>query len=467
MPRNFTQISQAFKDYIRSINSRIELSEGTFTRDIVIDPVAKEFENLYSRLEQVSLEQSISTASDVGLDIIAGNFSIVRKAARRARGLVTFFKNVAPTTDIVIPSGTLVSTILTDTIPAVLFRTTQNITMRAALAVSYFNTITNKYEIQVEVEAVNGGDSGNVGAGTIATITQAVSGIDGVYNSFTTTGGFNTETGSQLQARLSTVLSGLALGTVGGLSDFVSTQDNVEDVLVISHGQTGRNDIGSVDVYVKGKTFRSFTDEFISISNPYPDFVFTKQPIIPTANISISSSVSGVLVPSSFQIIKDSGVFGGSTIGQDTLHWLTAIGPSSGSVIAAYQYNGLIEDLQSALSNQNKNLVNSDTLIKWATEIPIDVTLSIRLLSGNSSDDVIPLVTIAIDNFLNSLGIGEEIQQSDVINVVLQVSGIDEILIPLTKFQSSDGLITENAFNNLTIPQTSYASAGTITVNLF
>jgi len=467
MARNFLTIVQAFKDFIRSKNSKAELSEGTFTKDIVIDAPAKEFELLYTRTDQVSNEQSISTASEVGLEKTLLNFSKVVRGARRSRTTVRFFKNQAPSSNITIPAGTLVSTLLSDTSNAVQFRTVQSITMIAALALSYLNSTTGKYEIAVDVEAVNGGANSNVGAGTITVINGSISGIDGVYNPFSATGGQDKETATQMQSRLSTALSGTALGSKSGFLSFIIEQDSVEDVLVVGKGATGRGDIGAVDIYVKGKLFRNFADEFSDPFSPYPDFIFTKQPVIAASVTSVLSSVNGALPTSGWSVSKDVGAYGGSTIAQDKLHWITAVPNTSGSIVVNYQYNGIVEDLQSLLSKDNQDVVNSNTLLKWATEIPISITVAIRILQGFTGSDVTSLVSSAINTFLTNKGIGEAVNQSDVIREILNTVGVDDVLVPLTTFQSQDSTILQDSNNNLIIPQHAYASAGTITVNLF
>ena len=465
--RNFTVIVQAFKDFIRGKNATAELSEGTYTKDVVIDAPAKEFDKFYTRADQVSNEQSIATASEVGLEIIALNFSKVRKGARRSVTIVNFFRTPAPTSDITISAGTTVSTPLSDASNGIQFQTVQTVTMNAALALSYFNTNTGKYGISVEVQAVNAGVSGNVGVNTITTVKDGISGIEGVYNPFSASGGLDQETTTQLQTRLADSLASISVGTLAGFKSFVLGQDAVEDVLVVGQGATGRTEIGSVDIYVKGKEYRNNQDEFFDAFGPYPDFVFTKQPVIPDSLSSILSSGGGILPTGTGVLVKDTGAYGGSTLAQDKLHWTASVPATSGSIIVSYQYNGLVEDLQSLIQTENQNVVNSQTLVKWATEVPINVTVSVRILVGFTGSDVVSLVTEAISTFLNGFSIGQEVQQSDIIREILNTPGVDDALVPLTVFQSEDGSIIMNAFQNLTIPQTAYASAGNVVINLF
>jgi uncharacterized phage protein gp47/JayE len=430
----------------------------------VIDAPSKEFENLYARLDQVSNDQSISTASEVGLEATARNYSKVKKGSRHARGILRLYSNTAPTANAVIPAGTTASTVLSDVTTSVQFRTTQTVTMLSALALGYYNPTTTKYEISVEIEAVSGGEDGNVGAGTIIVLSGAISGIDGLYNPFATSGGLSEETSQQLQARLSSALAGTALGTIAGFTSFMLEQDAVEEVLVVGKGATGRADIGAVDIYIKGKLYRNAKDEFSDPFTPYPSFVFSKQPVIAGTLTSLLSSVSGVLPSVSWNLVKDTGAYGGSILAQDAVQWLSVVPGSSGSIIANYQYNGLIEDLQSILNRDNQDVINSDTLVKWATEIPINITVRVRILSGFVGSDVATLVINAVTAFLNLSSIGTEVQQADVAREILNVTGVDDAFLPFDVFQSADGSITQNSFNNLTIPSKSYASTGTITV---
>lgn len=466
MARNFLTIVQGFKNYIRGKNAKIEISEGTFTKDVVIDAPAKEFENLYARVDQVSRDQSISTASEVGLEAVARNFSKIKRGARRARGIVRFYSNTLPSANVVIPAGTTVSTVLSDVTAAAQFRTVQSVTMYAALGLSYYNTESTKYEISVEVEATSGGENGNVGASTVIVMQGAISGINGVYNPFATTGGSAEETSQQLAARLSSALAGVAIGTSAGLTSFILEQDAVEEVLVVGGGQTGRADIGAVDIYVKGKLYQSVKDEFSDPFTPLPTFVFSKQPVIPGTLTSCLSSVSGVLPAASWTVVKDTSDYGGSILAQDSLQWTVAVPSTSGSIIANYQYNSLIEDLQSILHRDNQDVLNSDTLVRWATEIPIDVSVRVRILSGFVGADVSTLVVSAITTFLNASSVGVEVQAADIAHEIFNVAGVDDVFLPFDTFQSTDGSILRNSFNNLTIPATSYASTGTITVTI-
>ena len=59
-------------------------------------------------------------------------------------------------------------------------------------------------------------------------------------------------------------------------------------------------------------------------------------------------------------------------------------------------------------------------------------------------------------------------QQSDIIAVITNTTGVDDVTVPLDLFvESSDtGSIEQDATGNLIIPINSYATPGDITVNI-
>jgi len=105
-------------------------------------------------------------------------------------------------------------------------------------------------------------------------------------------------------------------------------------------------------------------------------------------------------------------------------------------------------------------------LVKWATEIPVDLTITIKVLPGYDQNTVITNIQQAIALFFSELNIGEEIQQADVAREILNVNGVDDLLLPFNTFKSHDNIITPNSFNNLVIPFNSYIVANIITINV-
>ena len=105
-------------------------------------------------------------------------------------------------------------------------------------------------------------------------------------------------------------------------------------------------------------------------------------------------------------------------------------------------------------------------MVKWAQELPININMNMKVIEGFDSTVVSDAVTTEIALFLSSSSIGQELQQADVARIALNVAGVDDIQLPFTLFQSSDGSVVPNTFGNLVIPSYAYALAGTIIVNI-
>jgi len=465
MAKSFTEIVEALKSYIRGKNPNIDTAEGTIVNDIVISAPSKELASLYETIENVSLEQSLETASDVGLEKIANNFGLTRKAAKRAIGNVVFFTSSTPSANINIPAGTIVSTPLS-TGKAIRFTTTRSVVMYSNLSTLYLNPSTGYYEISTEIEAVEGGIDGIVGAGTINTIVTPVPGIKGVYNPSPTVGGSDIETLESFKARIAAALTGNMIGTEDGYLSIVLANNNVEDAAVAGHGNTSRGDMGAVDIFIKGQIPRYKIESFTTSALTFPNLVLSKQPVLKDGIVSIISSASGSMDTSLYTFTQDMGAYGGSIYGLDKIVWNSPISGSFGAITIGYYYNGLIEDLQNLFSKTNKDVLNTNLLIRWAKEIKINITANIKILPGYDSQDIKNKILTELQLFFNSLQIGAPVQQADVVRTILNVPGVDDVQLPLQVFESSDYSLSKNSFGDLDIPPYTYATSGTIIINI-
>lgn len=466
MARTLADIIGSFISFLRSRQPGVELTEGTPEHDLMIRAPAIEHERFYNRLDQVSREQSIETASDEGMDKIASNFTLLRKGAARTKGSVTMFRTNPTSTNITVPIGTLVSTATNLGATPVQFRTVQEVTMFGSIGGSYLNPVTGKYEISVQVEAVVPGRDANVGSNTINTFTSAITGFDGVYNTFAMSGGTDRESTPSLASRISKALAGSNIGTSDGYFELISDTEEVLDVLVVGNGGSPRDELGAIDIVVKGTKTRSYEETFTPISSSTPsDFVLTKQPIDLTATKSLTDSNLGPLsYGTHWTIISDTTILGGSVRGEDKVHFLTG---SVGTLTIQYGYNGLIEDLQAIVDKPSNTVHNTSVLVLQGTQIPIDIAMNIKVLSGYDSVQVAIDVENNLVDALSDYTIGQQVQQADITRIVLNVPGVDDMQLPLTTFQSSDGSIVRNAFGDLDIPNRSYATQfGTITVTV-
>jgi len=129
----------------------------------------------------------------------------------------------------------------------------------------------------------------------------------------------------------------------------------VEDAIVVGGADTGRDDLGPVDIFIRGKKITPVQDSFIAYTD-YPDLILSRQPVIDSETISVITNLGGVLSPSLYTLTKDTGVYAGSVRGQDNVHWIYTLPTSSGSVVVSYSYNSLIYDLQNYFLDPSRNV---------------------------------------------------------------------------------------------------------------
>lgn len=465
MARSFDQIVEFLKSKINSKNRSIKTHTGSVVSDIVIEGPAQEFDRLYKKSEDVSKNQSLETSDPEGTKALGYNMNKQKKSGIPSTVLITFFSNSIPDVDISIPIGTIVSTRIGLASGEIKFRTLMSLKMYASIAAVYLNPTTGKYEISTEAECLSLGVVGNVGAYTINTILGSITGIDGCYNASASSGGGDEETEDAFKYRIALAKRGNALGTEDGILNLILENEYVEDAVFVGHQESSRQEIGAIDVYVKGLIIKQFTETFTVVSETR-EFVFSKQPvtyappqIIRFANNSISTI--------GYNIEKDlTSNYAGSILAPDKIIWDNVLDEETGNVYIVYSYNALIETLQNLFTNTDKDLENTSLLIHWAKEILINVTFTIRILSG--FDEILVKADIRnnLAEFFNNVKIGEEIQQSDVAGIIINTPGVDDVALPFTTFQSSDGTITRNVLGNLEMPKDSYAASGTITINI-
>lgn len=163
----------------------LDKSEGSPIYD-ALAPVAAELAQAAIWVQEVLRRGFAQTTFGQYLDLRAAEHGLTRKPAVKANGQVVF----TGTPGTIIPSGTQVSTVGSETAPAVFFVTTEDVTIGPD------GTATTN------IEAVEAGASGNVAAGAITLLAQSLQGVSSVNNSMPTLGGLDEESDESLLERL-------------------------------------------------------------------------------------------------------------------------------------------------------------------------------------------------------------------------------------------------------------------------
>jgi len=467
--KDFKQIVNSLKNFLHLNRPNVDTSLGTFTRDVVIDSPANELSILYNELSRASNAQSPDNAGVGDIESLGRNFQIYRKGPVPATGTASFYSFETPADSVTIPRGTQLTTKASANNTAIQYVTTQS----AILSALDFNSDTGRYEVIVPICATVKGTSGNVAAGVITAIMNPIAGVSGVYNASGLTNGADFEALPVFRNRLKTAITGNNVGTTSGYYQTVTRIVEVLDAKVASW-DTGpealrRANTNAVDIYIRGVISDQAPIETFMVSQSAPfQYFLKKQPLDMSVidSISVTGSITGTFVKDTdFTIVQDTSAYGGTIRGADHLLFTTGVLEEQISII--YSYNSLVESLQNYMDSDDLKVLGADLLINAAFARQINTECTIRILAGFSTSTVIASVENNLQTALNAYQIGEEVQQSDIIAVIVNTTGVDDVSIPLDLFEEdvATGDIEQDDDNNLIIPINSYATAGSIVVN--
>jgi len=377
--KSYSQIVKSMVDRLRIVQPGLDTKPGSVSRDLFVDLQADEIQKIYNLISLVSDKQSFATAVGSDLDKIANNFGFSRKRGAPSSGTVIFSVGSLDI-DLEIEEGTIVSTR-----SGVSFRTIGNYSLISSQKNIYSANASrvrkqlniagssSGFAIEIPIEAVNSGESGNIGSYQI--VNQSAPFNFSVTNINSISGGSDIESDSEFRRRFLSSFSGSNVGTSSGYLNSILSIDSVLDALVVEPGNTlmlrdgtetiegdlGASRIvrsgsgGKVDIYVLGKRLQEVSESFIffnkstsgNLSDPINDYILgnfnqnvsltSKErkvyalregnvPFQPVSSIiSVTGSESGLLAEGeTFELLKDSNYdTGGSPFGFDKIRFMS------------------------------------------------------------------------------------------------------------------------------------------------
>lgn len=181
--------------------SDLDKSEGSFSWDM-LSPASIELALAAIWAQQILERGFIETTFGQYLDLRAAEYGVTRFAPVAATGMVTFTGEHGTN----IPRGTRVSTRSTDAAPAQVYEIDQD------------GVVIDSGNAEATIKAVAPGAAGNVPAGAITVLVDAIAGVTAVTNSSGTTGGADTESDNRLRERLYARIR--LPGTSGNAADY-------------------------------------------------------------------------------------------------------------------------------------------------------------------------------------------------------------------------------------------------------
>ena len=134
--------------------------------------------------------------------------------------------------------------------------------------------------------------------------------------------------------------------------------------------------------------------------------------------------------PTTFRLIET----GSLVNGQDVLVSYTAIE----NFTITYITNGLLQDVQTKVDKMKHAC--ADVIVKGAIENSVDFVMTIIPKANVTNTQILTSsIRTTVANYLNQLGVGKSLTQSEVIHLIQQIGDVDYVVIPFLRMVKGDG----------------------------
>ena len=472
--KTLNEIILSIINNIRTVSPDVDIKEGTFLREAIIDPVSKEISDLYDTLYKLDMNQSILTATGNALDRLAANYFITRKQGTYSTGIVRFY--LANTQianydidfsfpDIYIQAGTMLSTYGDASNPAIQFKTSNAVIIPGNTIRSLPRDSSGYQYRDILCESIAIGSNKNIGPNEIVSLSDStINGIQFVTNLESFKNGTDAESDASLALRIGLAISGNNIGTKSGYLAFALKQPQVIDATVVGAGDPDmiRDEItvldngvatvckpgGCVDIYVRTNTEAQHTvsckvtgsdiqeDGTVVIKT---DSILMKSPLIDIKTVlgerSSSSGTSQYITylsgdPSNHvTYIQNSegkdNYYTGSIREVGKLIFNGTTVPKIGEKLTVYYtYNNGIENLQKLV--EDNKILTADVLIKSAQPMDIKLYLNTKCDSNYNILQIENNIRTYINEYIDTnIKMGSTI---DITNIILAIKSVPGII---------------------------------------
>lgn len=268
----------------------VDLTVGSILR-AVVEANAAVILWLQGLILQLLAITRAATSSGADLDSWVGDFGLTRLAAVASSGQVSFSR-FTPSQQAVVPVGTTIQT----GDGAQQFAVTLDTTNPAySASLGGYVLAAGVASINVPVAAATAGAGGNVSAGQINTLTQALPGVDTVSNAAAFTNGVDAESDAALRIRFIAFVASLSKATKGAVGYAItSLKQGVIYTLIENQQYNGTTDYGYFYVVVDdgtgspGSTFLSNVANAIDAVRGVSIRFGVFAPVVVTANAGMT-----------------------------------------------------------------------------------------------------------------------------------------------------------------------------------
>lgn len=426
---------QILRDMVARVVARSPLAGLTRNSVVyhVLAAAANEDAEQYFQLARLRTLFSIDLATGSDLDERAAEIQpalMARRGALYANGLATFSR---PGTlgNTLVPAGTVVAA--QDARGSIKFRTTAAATILAG----------NTSIANVPIVALEAGLRGNVSAAQIVRFVTRVAGVTGVTNPAALTTGRDRESDEEFRARLKIFTQSLSRGTPTALEGYarnvlLSTGQRVLFARVFEPSIPN----GTVRLYVDDGTgaIETYSSAFIGTPDTVlaaavggeRDLFTTQKPIRDDG--SFLFHINGVLRTRDVDYTLNAST---GQISLSTTVFPTGLAPADVCVAEYRFYTGLIQATQrvidgDALNPQQFPGVRAAGIVVYVLPPQVllqSVTANLSVASGFDVTAVTARVRDAIQEYINSLNIGDDVIVAELIQRIMDVDGMFDVFL--------------------------------------
>lgn len=390
--------------------------------------------------------------------------------AVKATGIVTFYAT-SSASDIKIPQGTQVATLLSDPMPEKVYEVITDTYLTAG------NT-----SVQVNVIAVDSGAIGNTPANSITVLKTPIAGINSVNNTSAITSGIDRESEESRRIRFLGFIGNLVRGTISAVeygaktAQLLDIDGNVTERVYLAKviepylpdnatgtlSKTGAYTVVAGDDNKLISCVGTFTVSMTAAATLGADFncwIANDGTGIITIDPSGSELIDGFstisVTPAEVVGVGCTGTeFWVARAGNITCYVYNGTGGTSDAIVAAAQ-----QIVDGYTANDGTNVPGYKAAgvvctIAKATEVATDITMAVTAISTASTSDKAAIetnISNTLAAYIQTLALGDTLLLSKIIELAMSVDGVYNVALSAP---SADVVITDNEI----------VTAGTITV---
>lgn len=357
--------------------------------------------------------------------------------------------------DLTIPAGFPIASITDDdTNTTLVFVTDTAATLPVASKASYFNNVTQRYELSVSATCTTYGVIGRVAPDRITRPLRAMTGFDSVTNVDAATGGRDPTTDAELIEQYVIAIMGTSEALDSGTrrvarNTFPAIFDSAlvrgDDPLLVRAPE----DAGAVDLWILASQSTVRTDAQTFVGRLQPIYLL-RQPVISVT--SVASGATTFVQGTDYELVHDTGGYSDSIKAKDYIRFLaTGSIPSitGASIDIVYVQNSMPETLQSTYASPAYDVQGRDILVRAANKIDLTLNAILTPRTGYSASDLQTLAQTTLYDYINGMylaaripGItdGGAVELSDLNAKVRSIPGIENFKITVLDIKGGTGV---------------------------